>query len=215
LNQTILDERHGIVRYNLLENPSYKSGVRLYDISYTKISPNLIRHELRDPISNVYVTFNNLKVNISIDTFNQKCATSNLSDEQIYSAVIDILKNGLFIDTDQTGYPSYTLGDSAFQPNGITDIGNGLYKVLFTFEDGNNNDNTDGILEVIVEKCYITDTNYTTIGQMEVFVDMSACAFETEFSNSSSSLVAEKVIVGGAGGNIVLVDVFGNYIGYT
>jgi len=195
-NETIFDSKSAVVRYNVIENAFYQPGVRLYGIIYTKTSPNLIRHEIRDPASVVYDTFNNIATDIPLTNFDKECIISDLSDSQIYSAVISMLDNKLFIDTERDGYPSYTLGDASFQQAGITNLGVGKYQVLFKFDDGEDV-NTDGILEVIVEKCYILDTNYTTIGQLEMYIGTEECCnenpiFENYYSDSSSSSISSS-----------------------
>lgn len=184
---TIINERTAIVNYHLRQDDQYATGVRLYGINYTKESPNLIRHEIVTPKNNVIDTYNSLSVIIPVDDFNVTGFSADLSNlTEIYT----VLENNFDfkIKTDYNGnIQTLYFNTSSFIRNSIQDIGDGLYKATYLVEDTYDMSDKDGILEIIVEKCYIIQNN-NKIGDLNITIE-SSCDFFTPPLNCDPMII--------------------------
>jgi hypothetical protein len=212
----ILSNKQAKIIYNLLENAFYTTGVRLYDINYIKKSPNLIRHEIVTPSDKVFDTYNNLPTNIPIEEYTLTCFTANV---EIFDEIFSALEENLNfrIDTEYNNIiQTLYFNTASFIRDSVVYLGNGLYKVTYFVEDNYDISEDDGILEVIVQKCYSINNFYANIGQLEITVE-SCCddndIFEDFDSNSSQSSVSSGNYIVDEFGT-PLVDEFGNLISY-
>jgi hypothetical protein len=197
----VINKDQAVVTYNLLENAIYTTGIRLYEVKYTKKTPNLVTHEIITPLNSIIETYNNLTSIIPVEDYSQDCFNADISiNEEIYLALENNFN--LVIETEyNTVFNTLYFNTPSFIRDKIEELENGLLKVTYLVEDGFNSiplQTYDAILEIIVEKCFFLNEDYNTIGVLDVTVT-SCCEKNIIFDNfNSDSSVSDKSFSSGS-----------------
>jgi hypothetical protein len=191
-----LSQEEAIVHYSLNEIESYKDGIALYSITYTKSSSPETEHEIRTPQNNILPAYNKTPLILPITDFNQSPFEVNYSSFQsIYNALKSNLE--LIIDTsydngDSVTYSSFPFSSSNFTQYSIETLP-GKYKVTFRFQDSNLSVIPSGYIVIVVNKTPVLNGNIVHLADLNINT-LSCCkdnptlqSFMSESSSNSSS----------------------------